>query len=716
MKESRAISLLCHVAFWFGIVFATPLFIAINNQEDIVLSSAGVGFWAGLICLAVSALTWGLSGLTPLRLQWWINRVLLGLAFVAAIQGNIVHELFYYGAFNGEKVDFREYGLRFWVEWWGYVALVFVGVLLLSRMRKLPAWLPAIPILSFILLVAPAWLGSNSTAGDTPSGKELDPQVFAFSSEANLVHLLPDGFQNDVVREVLENNPDLAAKFEGFTFFTDHVGLYQGTGPALYTILTGEPFEFGKGFSGKRLASLVQEKAYQNQLAEQGYRLDYIPISSYVCIEQAASCITRPFNDMKARGLFRHHNEDLVYSIRLIADLALFRLVPMFLKEKIYADGQWFLSDTTLDGSSPWPDPVIREWTEHLQVIDDQPVYKWYHFIGTHMPAKWDRNCHLQRFMEHERESYSAQAFCVLDSIARLLDRLKEAGIYDQTAFVISGDHGHNIFPDDLSSPPLNKGLYPGLLGSGRPAFLFKQMNNRDPLRFSAAPTSLVDVAPTALSLVGIDSEKPSALEFTEDSRRERFFMPYSIPDLWSGNPVPHLVYRVGQPSSEGDQWELIDIPNYREPPASYDRVNFNTADGFMLGASLNSAEPDRDTYWITGRQLGFKIRIDESLLTPALVLDLHFPEWITAQSFTVQINGKETPGAWRADRSEAFWQTFVIALDKKLLKPGPNFLAIRFEKTYPAPGKENWQASALLRSIRISDRGQTTESGLQHQ
>jgi len=160
----------------------------------------------------------------------------------------------------------------------------------------------------------------------------------------------------------------------------------------------------------------------------------------------------------------------------------------------------------------------------------------------------------------------------------------------------------------------------------------------------------------------------------------------------------------------------LIDIPNYREPPASYDPVNFNTADGFMLGASLNSAEPDRDTSWITGRQLGFKIRIDESLLTPALALDLHFPEWITAQSFTLQINGQEIPGAWRADRSEAFWQTFVIALDKKLLKPGPNFLAIRFEKTCPAPGKENWQASALLRSVRISDMGQTTEPGLQHQ
>lgn len=716
MNNPRITSLLCHLSFWFGVLFATPVFIAISNPEDIVLSPAAIGFWAGLVTLLVSVAGWKLSELAGTRAQWWINRALLALAFTAAIQGNVVHDLFYYGAFNGEKVDFRAYGPKFWVEWWGFIAILPLGFLLFTRLARIPAWLPAIPILSFTILVVPAWLTSDAVFSGRPSVEEIDPAAFAFSSKANLIHLLPDGFQNDVVRQVLEEHPELAGKFEGFTLFTDHVGLYQGTAPALYTILTGEPFDLENGFSGSRVAPLVQQKAYQNQLIERGYRIDYVPISNFICIEKADSCYARPFNDMKARGLFRHHQEDVLYSLRLIADLSLFRLTPMFLKEKIYADGQWFLSDTTLDGSSPWPDPVIREWTENLYVIDDRPVYKWYHFLGSHIPAKWDKDCQLHTTTKHERAAYTDQAYCVLSSIARFLDRLKEAGIYDQTAMVISGDHGHNIFPDDLASPLLNNGLYKGLLGSGRPAFLIKEMNNRTPLRISLTPTALVDVAPTALALAGIDSGKPSAFDFTEDSTRERFFTPYSISQLWSGKAIPHVVYRIRGPAWEGKEWELTDIRNFSEPPASYDPVNFTTADGYVMGASLDQSDPDKDTSWILGRQLGFVIFIDESLEAPVLELDLHFPDWIPEQSFTLQINGIETPGTWASADAKNFWQTFSIPLDKKLLQHGQNFLAIRFEKTYSPPERTTWSAAALLKSIRVDDRPQSDEPGLQHQ
>lgn len=124
MNNHRITSLLCHLSFWFGVLFATPVFIAISNPEDIVLSPAAIGFWAGLVTLLVSVAGWKLSELAGTRAQWWINRALLALAFTAAIQGNVVHDLFYYGAFNGEKVDFRAYGPKFWVEWWGFIAIL----------------------------------------------------------------------------------------------------------------------------------------------------------------------------------------------------------------------------------------------------------------------------------------------------------------------------------------------------------------------------------------------------------------------------------------------------------------------------------------------------------------------------------------------------------------------------------------------------------------
>lgn len=703
-KQSFA-ALLCHFSLWFGLVCATPVFIAINNSEDIVLSTGQLGGWATLTWILLSFFGWKIAESAGARFQWWLSRILLAIAFVLAIQGNVIHDLFYYGAFNGEAVNFRKYGFKFWAEWWGFLLAFPFALLLLTRLSRLWVWLPALPILSFLFLVIPALLSIGPDISTMDTDKEIDSSVFAFSTSSNLIHLLPDGFQGDVVREVLQQNPDLAAKFEGFTLFTDHLGMYQGTAPALYTILTGEPFEFEKGFSYKRIRPIIQAKAYQNELAKQGYQLDYVPISSYVCIKDANSCHTRPFNDMKARGYFRHHSEDVAYSAKLIADLTLFRLLPMFLKEKIYANGQWFLSDTGLDGSSPWPDPVIREWVENMYVDGTRPVYKWYHFIGTHIPPHWDKNCHLQRNLERERENYKSQAYCVLSGVGALLDRLKQLGIFDQTAMLISGDHGHNIFPDDMTAAPINSELYPGMLGSGRPALLVKQMHSRVPLQFSDLPTSLVDVAPTALALVGIETEAPSVFDIPEQQTRVRYYTPYSIRDFWSGEAIPYVRYRIEGAVRDGEHWVLSDIRSFREPPTDFDPVNLANAEGQMMGASLSRSKPDNESSWITGRQLGFLINLPEREAVQSLELTLHLPQWIPAQSFTVQLNNAQHSNKFDLFRDEAYWQKVSIPLDNDQLVPGRNFISILFERTYSPPDKDNWQAAVLLKSIKVSER-----------
>jgi len=419
---------------------------------------------------------------------------------------------------------------------------------------------------------------------------------------------------------------------------------------------------------------------------------------------------------MKARGYFRHHSEDRSYSIRLIADLTLFRLVPMFLKEKIYAGGHWFLSDTTLDGSSPWPDPVIREWTENLQVVDDRPVYKWYHYIGTHLPAKWDDRCHLQRDLEQTRENFKAQAYCVLSGIGALLERLKQAGVHDQTAMVISGDHGHNIIPDDISSPPLNTGLYPGLMGSARPALLVKQTNSREPLQYSDLPTSLVDVAPTALALASIETAAQTVFDLQRGQARERHFTPYSIKNLWSGNSIPHIRYTVDGPVSDGSNWLVTDIRTFREAPQAYDPVNLSNARDFVVGASLSRAEPDKGSAWITGRQLGFVITLPEHPAAPSLQLKLHLPEWMPGQSIQLQLNNGPAAVPVTVSPAEEFWQEISLPLDPGQLLHGRNFISILFDRIYQSPNSKKLRASVLLKSIRVSGDDQAEEAERVHQ
>ena len=58
---------LCHAALWFGLVFATPLFVALHNVEDIGLAPPLVALYAGILAFAISLESWLLTSLLPPR-------------------------------------------------------------------------------------------------------------------------------------------------------------------------------------------------------------------------------------------------------------------------------------------------------------------------------------------------------------------------------------------------------------------------------------------------------------------------------------------------------------------------------------------------------------------------------------------------------------------------------------------------------------------------
>ncbi|MCH7507466.1 MAG: sulfatase-like hydrolase/transferase, partial [Proteobacteria bacterium] len=637
MNLSR--NFLYHLSFWFVTLFATPLFIAVNNSEDIVLPML---ILAGILLSASLVLTLATAGIAHLLGSSVAQRtalLFLGLALVLAIQCNVVHDLFFYGNFNGEKVDFRSDANIFWYEWYAFLAVTVAVTGLLQWFRPRSRWLAALPILSSSLLLVPALIEYSGDVEPVAQGLNIDPSVFNFSRNGNVIHLLPDGFQSDIAQQVLEENPDLAAEFEGFTFFANHLGMFQGTAPSIPTILTGKPFELDQGHDYQKVISHIQADGYPSVLKNAGYQLDYVLISKAYCSRDADSCLQRPFNDMKSRGYYRHRSESHLYSLRILADLTLFRLFPRLVKERIYDHGQWYFADTTLDGSSPWPDPVIREWTAKMRVTDGPPVYKWYHYVGTHMPPYWDAKCTRHKDLERSRENYLGQSYCVLKGIAGLIAKLKEQGIYDETVIVISGDHGCGIPPADNLSRSQQSALPLRMVGSARPAFLIKEKHNNQPLAYSQVPTSLVDIAPTVLALAGFKSEvaQASAFDYTDQSRRTRYFKPYTIREFFNKKPVPHVVYKVDGDVRDSSSWLVEQINVYRTAPSQYDPVNFTTGYNFVVGTRFSRSKPDNDATWINGRQLAFLISLPEdSLGSPVLKFALHLPEWIPEQRMQV--------------------------------------------------------------------------------
>jgi len=690
-------------ALYFGLGFASPLLITLANKEDLAFSPLWFSIASLSLILALSALSSFLAVKTPFARALTIAS--LACAFVFALQGNFVHDLFYYGDFNGDLTDWREYGWKFWTEWFGFLLAFPLFYWLLSRLKQIPVWLALVPVLSSLLLIAPVLFNQKANVALGLSD-EVKPDVLEFSSTLNLVHLLPDGFQGDIVREVLEDHPELSARLQGFTLYRDHLGLYQGTAPSVPTIFTGRRFDFEAGYSVERTIDEINTHAYPARLQEYGFRLDYVTLSAAYCVEGAASCITRPFNDLKARGYFRHKDEHYSYAARQLADLTLFRHLPMFLKEKIYNDGDWFFADTTLDGSSPWPDPVLREWTDNMVVAGPQPRYKWYHYIGAHIPPRWNADCVFNRELERTRQQYYDQSLCVLKGIARFSEKLREHGIFDKTAIIITGDHGVNIEPDDNQGIKANASLYAGVMGAARPALMIKPLQAQEAFQVSDLPTSLIDIAPTALDLVGLDStgNGQSILALDPEPERNRIFNRYTSAEFWTGEAISNDIWSVDGAVRNLENWSLQDMFYKHLAPASYPSINFNSAYETSRGLSLNRDQPDDESSWIGGSEFTILVGTQQPGLAASIELELSLPDFMKAetQSFSVSVNHQILHERYSLDNGND-WTLITIPLPDGLLKKGNNQIDLKFSETAaPESSSDNWHAAGKLKSFRL--------------
>ncbi len=694
---------LCFFALYFGLGFASPLLIMLANKEDIAFSPLRFSVVALVFVLALSTASYFLS--LKSRHAGAIAIASLACAFVFAIQGNVIHDLFYYGNFDGSRVDWRHYGWKFWVELVGFLLAFPLFYWVFSLFKRIPVWLTLIPVISSLLLITPALFSQQDNGVLGLSDDDVSPEVYEFSSALNLVHLLPDGLQGDVARQVLEDHPDLAAKLKGFTLYRDHLGMYQGTAPSVPTIFMGRPYDFKAGHSWRRIMGDLKLYAYPARLLENGYRLDYVSLSSPYCLKGTSSCVLRPFNDMKPRGYYRHKDERYSYAIRQLFDLALFRHLPMFLKELVYNDGNWFLADTTVDGSSPWPDPVLREWIDNMQVSGPQPRYKWYHYIGAHIPPHWDAECKHHRDLERNRQQYYDQTVCVFSGITRFLDRLRELDIYDQTAIIISGDHGVNVEPDDRSGLVANGSMYAGLIGASRPALLVKPLANNDEFSISKSPTSLLDIAPTALDLVGLEAHYPgqSVLDIKDNVERTRYFYPYTIAEYWIGEPISFDTWEVSGPIGDMENWTLVDLYYKNAAPANYAAINYATASATSRGLGLNRARPNEKSAWIVGSEFSILVGSDKPGLPATIVLSMLLPAFLAAetQSFTVTVNKHPLEESYSFERSKE-WTTMEVPIPDGLLVAGNNLVTVKFSETTTREDRKYWHSAGKLKSFSL--------------
>lgn len=419
-----------------------------------------------------------------------------------------------YGVLNGSAIDWGSPANRraFMIEaalWLGGLGLVFgLHRRLAPHVGKICAILLATQLVGVAHLSATT-LSSAATPWWNQHALEVRGK-FAFSDDRNVVLLILDTFQTTLFQQLRDENPELFAGLDGFTFYPDTVGGYPVTQPSVPLLLTGAYYD-----NSVRFADFVKERfdgpALPTVLKRAGFRSDIypaVPITVYLTPENADN-----LKKIQFRVEWKRDREMLAS----LLDTAWFQAAPQPVKKWIYADNHWFLQNR-VGRENRASAPAMRRNKDVLFIEEMEakasvwplpPTFKFYHLRGIHAPLDLNENLE-QENMPEKSGSYRRQAIAIMKITDRFLAKMKAIGAYDDALIVIAADHGFGpigIYDPARGQRPDDEFYRNDLFMGGALALLLvKPVGARGELQTSAVQATLGDIPATVCAELGLEA------------------------------------------------------------------------------------------------------------------------------------------------------------------------------------------------------------------
>ena len=201
--------------------------------------------------------------------------ILFAVAFLFWLQGNIL--IWDYGLLDGRDILWSKYFQRGLIDtsvWLAVLAIACFKSSLVYKFAKKASW-------AFILLqiVVSFYIVNQHPDTEIPSFKryEIDSsKKFSFSKNKNVIILVLDSFQTDIFQEIINEAPEFADIFKGFTYFRNTLAGHPFTETSTSLILTGQHFEGLYTFE-KHNQIVYLGNSVPRVLKANGFRVDLYP-------------------------------------------------------------------------------------------------------------------------------------------------------------------------------------------------------------------------------------------------------------------------------------------------------------------------------------------------------------------------------------------------------------------------------------------------------
>jgi Sulfatase len=383
-----------------------------------------------------------------------------------------------------------------------------------------------------------------------------DPEpVSRFSSRMNVLVLLLDGLESGVAERVLAADPSLKASFDGFSFYPDTLSTAPTTALSLPAIHSGEVYD-GKGAAREYFSEAIRWRSFLTQFAHAGYEVSLVHPAQGICPDGLTTCTT-------LASVLGTADRQVRREVLRLFDLSLLRIVPFRAKRWVWDQGRWRASR-----QAGVPEEIARliESNEMIDRIgrrltvdpDALPTLKFLHSLATHAPYVMNEDCRTVTMGPTSPPTrVDVQARCALRAVAQLLDRLRGAGIYDNTITLVLADHGMSpAYP----RPQDQAAAFRQLSGSANPLFLYKPLRSRGPMRTERAVVSLVDVGATLCADASACTMRSGVPVGRAPARRPRRFNDYVWQHrFWRTLNVERVTpYEVRGPLGQPGSWHRL--------------------------------------------------------------------------------------------------------------------------------------------------------------
>ena len=541
LKPKGRIGVAFLVSFFtvFTILVVAPLELVASSARDLSFNLNDV---AGPVIIAGLVITLVLTVILSLLRKRVFN---VATALVGAIGvASYVQAVFLNGGMplaDGHEVIWSNFTSQMIVSgliWLVIIAAAVVFSLLKARQLRTGLLVTATALI-IVQAVGVASLWGPSIAASIDAHAEHQQVIatreglYNVSSKKNVVVFVLDTTDTAFVQKLYDEYPETFAPLTGFTWYRNSVGSMIPTRygiPSLVFENRIRPEQSASDF----IQNWSNNSHYLNNVNQLGYSVGlYTDNFNWAYTDYMYN---RTINYYEPRGRGVENQLDVLGALRILYKTAFCRDMPWVFKPRF-----WYYTEdlnmrmrkpVNMDevdlSSQPYTEDDLKYYQElqHYGLsIDDSAgqngSFRFIHLIGSHPPYTLDRN--VEPTSDPSKENVEEQTMGAYRIVAQYIAELKRLGVYENTSFIITADHGEWYLTDtDIQRP-------------SAPVIMYKPAGQTaeeaaQPMQVSDAPVWHYDIFAQTLKDMGADQQMLSNYttpldESYEGEDRPRYYL-----------------------------------------------------------------------------------------------------------------------------------------------------------------------------------------------